>query len=394
MACTLWSKGADLFLVMSKKTTLEEFIKRAVKKHNGFYDYSKSVYIGADKKIIVICPKHGEFKQRANSHFNGAGCMKCCIVSRGNNRRTTREEFTEMATKKHNGLYDYSKSVYVGAHKKITIICQKHGEFKQTPDSHLRGSGCRKCATISHGNNRKTTQGEFIKRAVKKHNGFYDYSKSVYIKAHQKIIIICPLHGEFKQMPSSHLFGDGCLKCRHDFQRGLYTKPQEKFIEEATKKHNGFYDYSKVVYNGSFKPIAIICPTHGEFKQSADSHLRGHGCPKCNANISKIEIQWLDSISVPLSFRQQKIRINGRCFRTDAIDVENKIIWEFFGDFWHGNIKLYNPDKINAKCKLTFGELYEKTIDRVNFMESAGYKVISIWESDFKKQLTQQPLRK
>ena len=34
-----------------------------------------------------------------------------------------------------------------------------------------------------------------------------------------------------------------------------------------------------------------------------------------------------------------------------------------------------------------FSELYEQTQNKKKNLESAGYKVISIWESDFKKSL-------
>lgn len=45
----------------------------------------------------------------------------------------------------HGNKYNYSKVIYKGASKKVTIICPLHGEFKQTPNSHLRGSGCKLC---------------------------------------------------------------------------------------------------------------------------------------------------------------------------------------------------------------------------------------------------------
>ena len=55
----------------------------------------------------------------------------------------------------------------------------------------------------------------------------------------------------------------------------------EKFIIEANKMHNNEYDYSKSIYTGTSEKLIIICPTHGEFPQSAGSHLAGSGCPIC-----------------------------------------------------------------------------------------------------------------
>ena len=56
----------------------------------------------------------------------------------------------------------------------------------------------------------------------------------------------------------------------------------EYFKEKATKVHNGKYDYSKVVFNGAFEKVRIICPIHGEYEQVASYHLAGNGCPSCN----------------------------------------------------------------------------------------------------------------
>ena len=55
-------------------------------------------------------------------------------------------KFIENAKKIHGNKYDYSKTIYIGAKEKIEILCPIHGEFWQTPDAHVHGSGCQKCA--------------------------------------------------------------------------------------------------------------------------------------------------------------------------------------------------------------------------------------------------------
>ena len=73
------------------------------------------------------------------------------------------------------------------------------------------------------------------------------------------------MHGEFTQMPSAHLNGQGCPKCGK-LKLGAYRKNNtENFIERATLKHNGKYDYSKVDYKNNYTKVCIICPEHGEF---------------------------------------------------------------------------------------------------------------------------------
>ena len=61
--------------------TTEEFIKKAKAIHGFKYDYSNSNYSGWNKKIMIICKKHGEFEQYAGSHLQGAGCPKCRLKS-------------------------------------------------------------------------------------------------------------------------------------------------------------------------------------------------------------------------------------------------------------------------------------------------------------------------
>ncbi|HUS49715.1 MAG TPA: hypothetical protein VMZ91_06090 [Candidatus Paceibacterota bacterium] len=60
-----------------KKLTTEEFVDKSKKIHKNKYDYNKVVYINSDSKIIIICPKHGDFSQVAYGHSVGIGCPNC-----------------------------------------------------------------------------------------------------------------------------------------------------------------------------------------------------------------------------------------------------------------------------------------------------------------------------
>ena len=57
---------------------IDEFITRAREIHGDKYDYSKVEYNITNDKVCIICPIHGEFWQRASNHINrGNGCPKC-----------------------------------------------------------------------------------------------------------------------------------------------------------------------------------------------------------------------------------------------------------------------------------------------------------------------------
>ena len=193
-------------------------------------------------------------------------------------KKSTTEEFIEKAKKIHGDKYDYRKVDYKNNKTKITIICSKHGEFQQTPSDHLAGKGCSKCS----GCYSPTTE-EFIEKAIKIHGNKYDYSKVVYKDSHSKITIVCPIHGEFEQAPTTHLAGNGCPTCS-----GNAKLTKEDFVKRAKEKHGeDKYDYSKVVYKTMQDKICIICPEHGEFWQLPSNHLRYDiCCPKCNMRVS------------------------------------------------------------------------------------------------------------
>jgi len=197
-----------------RRFTLEEYVRRAHAVHDQKYDYSKVIYKNNIEKICLICPTHGEFFQNPQNHLTGQGCPKCGILKYAHKRRLTEVKFLKRATATHGNKYDYSKVVYNYSHIKVRIICPLHGEFLQTPVSHLKGLGCMQCGYLSAVALNKGTSEEFIQKANKAHGkGTYDYSKIVYKNAKTKVCIICPVHGEFFQYPEHHLRGQGCPCC-------------------------------------------------------------------------------------------------------------------------------------------------------------------------------------
>jgi hypothetical protein len=189
----------------------------------------------------------------------------------------TKEEFIERSNKVHNYKYDYSEIEYVNTNIKVSIICNKHGHFNQTPMSHLSGRGCPEC-----GNNKKVTNEEFIERCSLLHNNKYDYSLTEYKSKSKPIKIICPEHGVFESTPQSHFFKKvGCKKCKGR----VYNT--EDFIKKSKLIHNNKYDYSLVEYKNNKSVVKIICPEHGVFEQIANYHLSGCGCKICGGTNEK-----------------------------------------------------------------------------------------------------------
>ena len=195
---------------MAKKTTLD-FIKMATEIHGESYDYSKSIYNGNKTLVLIICKKHGEFYQLPNNHtYKKQGCMKCYLE----NKFLSSKIFIRKAETVHGKRYDYSLVSYVNSKKKITIICNIHGQFLQSPLGHLNGNGCQECGKISGINKNTLTTIDFITKADLIHNGLYNYQESIYKSGRSPICIICSKHGEFWQTAYAHLNGQGCPICK------------------------------------------------------------------------------------------------------------------------------------------------------------------------------------
>lgn len=190
-------------------------------------------------------------------------------------RKITLQEFIESSNKQHNHKYDYSLVVLVNTTTKVKIICPEHGIFEQTPQNHKNGSECVKCSYESRQSTTKLDTNKFINKAVTIHNNVYDYSLTEYKTTHDYVKIICSIHGVFEQTPAHHLNGSGCKKCGND------VKTKEYAITKSKEVHGDYYDYSLVDFINTKKKVIIICPIHGEFKQTLGHHYNGAGCPIC-----------------------------------------------------------------------------------------------------------------
>ena len=149
-------------------------------------------------------------------------------------KRKTTEEFKNEVRSLYGSQFDFDEeTVYLGNKYKVSVICKKHGKIMIQPDNFLH-----------------------------KHSG-------------------CPYCNKEKRIDSKHIFNvsDGVCKPR------LRTTPHER-IERAKTLYNGFYGYFCSDFSRSNAKAVIICPIHGEFAMSYDSHVnQKHECPKCKGNV-------------------------------------------------------------------------------------------------------------
>lgn len=346
-----------------KRLTTQEFIEKAKSIHGDKYDYSKAIYTTAKKKLIIICPIHGEFKQTPDGHLHGQGCPKCKFEKLSSERRLTINEFIEKAREIHGDKYDYSNTVYVNSNTKLEILCPEHGYFSMLPFNHLSGKGCPKCGILKLKESRSLTNEEFIKKAKEVHGDRYDYSITQYTGIENPISFICPEHGIITQIANIHLHTKiGCPSCA-----GNKKLTTEEFIQRSIKVHGNKYDYSKVNYVNYNTKVTIICPEHGEFQQTPQEHLRGSGCPKCNQSKGEVLVEnILKELKLPYKtqvpiyhkiFSQAKVvvdfivKFNNIPYIIEYNGIQHYIPVEHFGGLIKFEKQQLRDNQLRAFCK-------------------------------------------
>lgn len=138
---------------------------------------------------------------------------------------------------------------------------------------------------------RRYTEQEWVTLAREKHLGRYLYEDCGYAGMAAKVTIRCPDHGLFTQRAQDHIRGGGCPECSAQARRHSILRSRAKsristaeMIVRFESVHGRTYDYTKVEFAGTKKPVTIVCREHGAFQQLPSNHLKGSGCRNCGSN--------------------------------------------------------------------------------------------------------------
>jgi hypothetical protein len=311
--------------------------------------------------------------------------------------KRTLDDFILRSREKYGNQFDYSLSEYVGIHKLITMKCKNNHVFTTYPSVHLSKKskgGCSQC----HFENlpsilTKYNQETFIKAVSELHMNQYDYSKTIYQALRTPITITCKIHGDFIQKPINHLHHKyGCNECgktKSVAARVLSENEIEDKLNKFRILHNNRYTYGKTFRENMILWLEIICPKHGSHMTRFFNHEKGHGCPKCVRVSSRIQIQWLEYRSIRDGFIQHSDNLGeyvvpNTKFCVDGYQKETNTIYEFQGDYWHGNPDIYDLLAMNKTVNETFGTLYFNTVAKNNLLKNKGYNVIEMWENKWR----------
>lgn len=378
-----------------RRKPVEQFVNDANAVHNNAYDYSKVDYKNLHQHVTIICPIHGEFQQTPAHHLGGQGCKPCGIQKANDSRRMTQEDFLYQAAEAHKDgdvQYDYSKTIYHSTHEKVVIICPKHGEFMQEPASHLAGKGCFACGAEKSADAQRSNTAEFIEKARAVHGDTYDYSKVVYFNYSTKVVITCPKHGDFEQIPKSHLVGNGCNECGNEIISLKKLSNTDEFVSKARIVHGAAtYGYTLTVYVNNSSNVIITCPKHGEFKQTPQNHLAGSGCGKCKVSVSNKEKRWLKHVANGDKDFVHHYKVDR--YMCDGYDPKTNTIYEFNGCFWHGCAKCFASGDTNPVTGYTYEEHRSKTEKKRAYLTEKGFHYVEMWECDYNQQVRAKTIK-
>jgi len=361
------------------------------------WDYTKnkdcspeSVSSGSHKKVWWVCRKCShEWKALLyNRSKLGNGCPACSgrvATSERNIERCYPHLVEEWDVEKNDRL---PRDYLPGSDTPAWWLCGKcgYGWKSLIHNRVLKGKGCPACANqvVTEHNNLFSRRPELAAE--------WDYSKNaispkeVLSKSSLKVWWKCKECGYGWRTSVNHRAGTkptGCPACANRVVTSsnnlAFTHPY--IVAEWDFSRNKVTPLE--VVGGSDRYVWWVClKCSYSWKSSICNRLSGRGCPSCaRGNVSRVSQEWLDSLSIPKKNREVYIKTLG--LRVDGYDPETNTVYEFLGDFWHGNLNVFDSREINSVVKKSYGLLNAETMNRLSLLEKSGYNVVYIWESDY-----------
>lgn len=393
---------SDIKFKPIKKYTLDIFLERAAILHGDKYDFSKvtskhikNAYSEVPVTCNICCYKwNPTIATLINKRH---GCKRCA-----GQEPWTLESFLEAAKKIHGDTICYEsvkKSMIKNQKSRVPLTCNICGhEWSPTIVNHINKQ--RHCPSCT--NSLPWTLERFIEAAIDIHGKSFNYSQITkeHIKGRDShvpvICYICNYH--WSPRIHDHIRGKGCPKCA-----GNNPWTLQSFILAAIEIHNTKYDYSNITdadIKNQNSHLQIKCLKCNKiWSPSIKDHINHKsGCTNCcnSRGYSQAQIDWLDSV-----MKEQNIQIQyalspkgeyriERLGPVDGYCRKTNTIFEYNGNFWHGNPAKFHPDDINKRNGKTFGELYQKTLRKEAKIRKLGYNLIVKWETDLPDSSTEE----
>lgn len=217
-----------------------------------------------------------------------------------------------------------------------------------------------------------------------------------YKNSRDKVKHKCVDHGVFIKEPFVLLQSNyGCPECASESRMSNRKRLSEKdIVNRILVKHKGAIKLNKpYIGNTRSAKQEFICDKGHTWNTSIYSVMHLSGCPKCcrSPSFSILEKTWINIMKIKINpniEENHSIKLKGsrRSIKPDGYDPTTKTIYEFHGDYWHGNIRLYKSRNYKVG-KLSMKQLNKRTRKRELNLIREGYTVVYCWEHDFKRYI-------
>lgn len=344
---------------------------------------------GSNKAVWWLCGNGHEWEDTVNHRCIGSrGCPGCSghKVYEDNCLATVNPELAAQWHPTLNGELT-PKDVTKSSDKVVWWVCEKGHEWESNITNRTNGNGCPGCSgkKAYKDNCLATLRPDIAAQWHPTLNGEltpYD----VTVRSGKEPWWICEKGHEWQVSVYNRTNGNGCPYCSGKKvceDNCLATLRPDIAVQWHPTKNGSLTP--KDFTCGSDKKVWWLCDNGHMWKTSIENRTYlGYGCPQCSKGPrSKVGDEWLDSLSIPQECRE--ITLFDLKMRVDAFVPEINTVYEFFGDYWHGNPDRFDLEDFNKHNGKTFGELYEETKTRINRLVNAGYKIVYIWEMDYRK---------
>lgn len=348
----------------------EDFVLKSIKKHGTNFNYSDIEYINLSTPITIFCNIHQiYFSQKPTHHLKFKGCKSCstdqrkqtCLVKFGGvspahsskvqhkQKQTNLEKYGHENPFKNKDVQEKQKQTNIERYGVENVFKNKDVQEKQKQTNLIKYGvdNVRKSSTIK----RK------IKQTILERYG---------VEHHLQLPCI------IKKQHQTNLEKYGTI---HNKQ--MHMVDVLHLLEDYEWLSNQYLNLNKSAKHIA-QELGIDGTTLGRYLRTAEIEIRKYH----QSYISKI---WLESIMKAENIYIQyeyKWNPNNNKQKSDGYCQETNTIYEFHGDYWHGNPTIYDSNVYNDVCKRTMGELYQNTINRDKHIKSLGYILIVKWENE------------
>lgn len=351
-----------------------------------------SGFVGMTKKALFKCDVCGHsWDTLPKSLIRGSGCPECKRINNINLHTYSHDEFTEKLHSRNlisnNKIYIVPGQTYGGIRSKLTFTCEHNHTWSAVPEGILNNTaGCPHCAGVV----KRGTTAAFSEITQKWPLLTITSQHGDQLGRREYIEVMCENNHQWDTTYERLISGHYCPHCNGNAKYNQQTFVQKIQNVSPTITVLGQFQQTHI-------PVDVKCNVcNHEWKPRPYNLIQGYGCPQCSKNnkFSKKALIWLRYLELHLGIklnhakRYGEFRIPGTNYRVDGYDPISKTVYEFYGDYWHGNPNMYDPDQYNQHLNKSYKHLYQSTMSRERTLVELGYNVVSVWESDFDQMMT------